>query len=55
MKTDTTNKYENILYNSSGLLSDPEPLGRRGRHAGAAHPGPDTGAGSRHVLRENNF
>ena len=43
------------MYNSSGLLSDPEPLGWRGQHAGAAHPGPDTGAGSRHVLRENNF
>ena len=36
------------------ILSDPEPLGRRGGHAGAAHPGSDPGAGRRHVLRENS-
>ena len=35
------------------ILSDPEPLGRRGPHTGAAHPGPDPGAGRCHVLREN--
>ena len=54
------NNYMNVFFfctnppEHGAILSDPEPLGWRGRHAGAAHPGSDPGAGRRHVLRENS-